>query len=80
MNTIIRFRKFRLPFYRALRFQSTVVVIADQNLLDTINIGEKNLLDTVNIDEPLYISLVRITQNTTARITQEMSVPTKGIE
>ena len=41
-----------------LRFQSTVAVMADQNLSDAINIGKKNLLDTINIDEPLDISLV----------------------
>ena len=34
--------------------------MADQNLLDIINIGEKNLLDTINIDEPLDISVVGI--------------------
>ena len=50
---IIRFTKFILTLYRALRFQSTVVVLTDQNLLDAINIGEKNLLDTINIGEPL---------------------------
>ena len=80
MNIIIRFTKFRLTLYGALRFQSTAVVIADQNLLDAINIGEKNLLDTINIDESLDISLVGITQNTSVRITQETPVPTKETE
>ena len=80
MNIIIRFTKFRLTLYRALRFQSTAVVMADQNLLDAINIGEKNLLDTIDIDEPLDISLVGITQNTSVRITQETPVQTKEIE
>ena len=51
MNTIIRFAKSRPTLYRALRFQSTAVVMADQNLLDAINIGEKNLLDTINRKE-----------------------------
>ena len=27
--------------------------MADQNLLDGINVGKKNLLDTINIEEPL---------------------------
>ena len=40
MNIIIRFTKFRLTLYSVLRFQSTVVVMADQNLLDTINIED----------------------------------------
>ena len=66
---IIRFTKFRLTLYRALRFQSTAVVMADQNLLDAINIDEKNLLDTINIEE-----------DTPERITQETPVPTKKIE
>ena len=30
--------------------------MADQILLNAINVCEKNLLDTVNIDEPLDIS------------------------
>ena len=80
MNTIIRFAKSRLTLYRALRFRSTAVVMADQNLLDAINIGEKNLLDTINIDEPVDISLVGITQNTSVRITQETPVQTTEIE
>ena len=54
--------------------------MADQNLLDAINVGEKNLLDAINIDEPLDISLVAITQNTPVRITQEPLVQTKDIE
>ena len=66
--------------YSILRFQSTVVVMADQNLLDAINIGEKKLLDTVNIDEPLDISLAGITQNMPVRITNELPVQTKEIE
>ena len=74
MNIIIRCTKFRLNLH------STAVVMADQNLLDAINIGEKNLLDTINIDEPLDISLVGITQNTSVRITQETPVQTKEIE
>ena len=69
MNIIIRFTKFRLTLYRALRFQSTAVVMADQNLLGTIN-----------IDEPLDISLVGITQNTSVRITLETPIQTKEIE
>ena len=56
MNIIIRFTKFRLTLYSVLRFQSTVVFMANQNLLDAINIDEKNLLDTINIEEPLDIS------------------------
>ena len=80
LNIIFRFTKFRLTLHKALRFQSTVVVLADQNLLDAINIGGKNLLDTINIDKPLDISLVGITQNTSVRITQETPVPTKEIE
>ena len=52
-----RFTKFRLTLYSVLRSQSTVVVMADQNLLDAINVGEKNLLDTINIDKPLDINL-----------------------
>ena len=48
--------------------------MVDQNLLDAINIGEKNFLHTINIDEPLDISLVGITQNMLARITQEMPI------
>ena len=75
LNIIIR-----LTLYRAFRFQSTMVVMADQNLLDAINSGEKNLLDTINIDEPLDISSVGITQNTPLRITQETPVPTKEKE
>ena len=63
-----------------MRFQSTAVVMADQNLLDASNTGEKNLLDSINIDDPLDISLVGITQNTSVRITQEKPVPTKEIE
>ena len=63
-----------------MRFQSTAVVMADQNLLEAINIGEKNLFDIINIDEPLDISLVGITQNTSVRITQETPVQTKEIE
>ena len=51
--------------------------MADQIFLDVINIGEKNLLDTITIDEPLDISLVRITQNTPVRNTQEMPALTK---
>ena len=51
--------------------------MADQIFLDAINIGEKNLLDTITIDEPLDISLVRITQNTPVRNTQEMPALTK---
>ena len=31
--------------------------MADQNLLDAINVGEKNLLDTIDIDKPLDINL-----------------------
>ena len=69
-----------MTLYRALRFQSTAVVMADQNLLDASNIGEKNLLDKINTDEPLHISLVGIMQNTSVRITQETPVPTKEIE
>ena len=57
MNIIIRFTKFRLTLYSVLRSQSTVVVMADQNLLDAINVGEKNLLDTIDIDKPLDINL-----------------------
>ena len=57
LNIIIRFTKFRLTLYSVLRSQSTVVVMADQNLLDAINVGEKNLLDTINIDKPLDINL-----------------------
>ena len=75
LNIIIR-----LTLYRAFRFQSTMVVMADQNLLDAINSGEKNFLDTINIDEPLDISSVGITQNTPLRITQETPVPTKEKE
>ena len=75
LNIIIR-----LTLYRAFRFQSTMVVMADQNLLDAINSGEKNLLDKINIDEPLDISSVGITQNTPLRITQETPVPTKEKE
>ena len=77
MNIIIRFTRFRFALYKALRFRSTVAVMADQNLLDAINIGDKNLLDTTNIDEPLDISLVGVTQNTPARISQETPVLTK---
>ena len=55
MNIIIRFTKFRLTLYSALRFQSTVVVMTDQNVLDAINVDEKNLLDTISIDEPLDV-------------------------
>ena len=77
MNVIIRFTKFRFTLPRVLRFQSKVVVMADQIFLDAINIGEKNLLDTITIDEPLDISLVRITQNTPVRNTQEMPALTK---
>ena len=51
--------------------------MADQNLLDVINIGQTNLLDTINIDDPLDISLVRITQNTPVRTTHEPPVQTK---
>ena len=80
MNIIIRFTKFRLTLHSVLRFQSTVAVMADHNLLDAINVGEKNLLDAINIDEPLDISLVGITQNTPVRITQEPPVKTKDIE
>ena len=69
LNIIIRFVKFRLTLYSVLRFQSTVVVMADQNLLDTIN-----------IDKPLDISLVGIKQNTPVRITPEPPVQTKEIE
>ena len=29
--------------------------MADQHLLDAINVGEKNLLDTISIDEPLDV-------------------------
>ena len=79
MNIIIRFTKFRLTLHSVLRFQSTVVVMADHNLLDAINVGEKNLLDAINIDEPLDISLVGITQNTPVRITQEAPGQTKEI-
>ena len=53
--------------------------MADQNLLDAINVGEKNLLDAINIDEPLDISLVGVTQNTPVRITQEAPGQTKEI-
>ena len=63
-----------------MRFQSTLIVMADQNLLDVINVGEKNLLDTINIDEPLGISLVGITQNTPVRIAHEPPAQTKEIE
>ena len=52
-----RFTKFRLTLYSVLRSQSTVVVMADQNLLDAIHVGEKNLLDTIDIDKPLDINL-----------------------
>ena len=69
LNIIIRFVKFRLTLYSVLRFQSTVVVMADQNLLDTIN-----------SDKPLDISLVGIKQNTPVRITPEPPVQTKEIE
>ena len=55
MNIIIRFTKFRLKLYSVLRFQSTVVVMTDQHLLDAINVGKKNLLDTISIDEPLDV-------------------------
>ena len=51
MNIIIRFTKFKLTLYSVLRFESTVVVMADQNLLDAINVGEKRLLDTISIDK-----------------------------
>ena len=54
--------------------------MADQNLLDAINVGEKNLLDAINIDDPLDVSSVGITQNTPVRITQEPLVQTKDIE
>ena len=54
--------------------------MADQHLLDVINVSEKHLLDTVNIDEPLDISLVGITQNTPVRITHELPVQTKEME
>ena len=80
MNIIIRFTKFRFTLYRALRFRSTVVAMADKNLLDAINIGEKNLLDTFNTDEPIDISLVGITQNTSVRTTQKMPILTKETE
>ena len=60
---------------RALKFQSTAVIMEDQfyqdldqDLLDAINIGEKYLWDTINIDEPLDISLVGIKQNTAVGI------------
>ena len=79
MNIIIRFTKFRLTLHSVLRFQSTVLVMADHNLLDAINVGEKNLLDAINIDEPLDISLVGVTQNTPVRITQEAPGQTKEI-
>ena len=79
MNIIIRFTKFRLTLHSVLRFQSTVLVMADHNLLDAINVGEKNLLDAINIDEPLDISLVGLTQNTPVRITQEAPGQTKEI-
>ena len=69
-----------MTLYRALRFQSTPIIMADQNLLDAINIGEKNLLDTINIDEPLDISLVGIKQNASVKITQETPAQTKEIE
>ena len=45
--------------------------MADQNSLDATDIGEKNVFDTTNIDETLDISLVRITQNTHVRVTEE---------
>ena len=80
MNIIIRFTKFRFTLYRALRLRSTVVAMADNNLLDAINIGEKNLLDTFNIDKPLDISLVGITQNTPVKTTQKMPILTKETE
>ena len=60
-----------------MRFQSTVIVMEDQKLLDAINIGEKNLLDTINIDEPLDISLIGTMQNTPVRITPETPVSSK---
>ena len=65
LNIIIRFTKFRLTLYSVLRFQSTVVVMADQNLLDAINIDEE---------------LVGMTQNTPVRIRHESPVQTKEIE
>ena len=40
-----------MTLYSVLRFESTVVVMADQNLLDAINVGEKRLLDTTSIDK-----------------------------
>ena len=63
-----------------MRSQSTVFVMANQNLLDAINVGKKYLLDTINIDKPLDISLVRITQNTPVSITHEPPVQTKEME
>ena len=54
--------------------------MADQNLLDGINVGKKNLLDTINIEEPLDKSLVGITQNTPVGITHERLAQTKEIE
>ena len=54
--------------------------MADQNLLDGINVGKKNLLDTINIEEPLDNSLVGITQNTPVGITHERLAQTKEIE
>ena len=54
--------------------------MANQNLLDAINVGKKYLLDIINIDKPLDISLVRITQNTPVSITHEPPVQTKEME
>ena len=42
MNIIIGFTEFRLTLYSVFRFQSTVFVMADQNLLHAINVGQKN--------------------------------------
>ena len=42
--------------------------------------ADQNLLDTINVDKPLDISLVGIKQNTPVRITPEPPVQTKEIE
>ena len=51
--------------------------MADQNLLDAINIGKKNLLDTISIDKPLDISLIGITQNYTCEDYTRNACPNK---
>ena len=80
MDIIIRFTKFKLTLYSALRFQATVVVMADQNLLDAVNIDKKNLSDTINIDELLDINLTQITHNMSVRFTHDSPAQAKEIE